>query len=61
MGETPHKARVTVNFTEFQNRKGVLTTEVLARIQEEIKDKLTADIEISAAKEENAIHHKAHQ
>lgn len=53
MGSTPHKARVTINFTEFQHRNGVETSEVLSLIQKEIKDKLTADIEISAAKEEN--------
>jgi multidrug efflux pump len=53
MGNTPHKARVTINFTEFQHRDGVMTGEVLALIQTEIKDKLTADIEISAAKEAN--------
>ena len=53
MGNTPHRARITINFTEFQHRQGKRTGEVLALIQENIKDKLTADIEISAVKNED--------
>jgi multidrug efflux pump len=52
MGNTPHKARVTVNFVEFQNRNGILTSEILKTIQDEIKGRFTADIEISASKDE---------
>jgi len=50
MGNTPHKARITINFTESQFRGGVKTGEVLAEIQKGIKGKFTADIEISADK-----------
>lgn len=53
MGNTPHKARVTINFTEYQFRGDKKTGEVLAKIQEELKGKFTADIEISAEKEAN--------
>jgi multidrug efflux pump len=52
MGNTPHKARVTVNFVEFQHRNGILTSEILKTIQDEIKGRFTADIEISASKDE---------
>ncbi len=50
MGNTPHKARITINFTESQFRGGVKTGEILAKIQKGIKGKFTADIEISADK-----------
>lgn len=51
MGNTPHKARITVNFAEFQYRNGVKTSEILKKIQNGLKGQFTADIEISAAKE----------
>jgi multidrug efflux pump len=50
MGNTPHKARITINFTESQFRGDVKTGEILAEIQKGIKGKFTADIEISADK-----------
>jgi multidrug efflux pump subunit AcrB len=53
MGNTPHKARITVNFTEFQNRKGIETSEILQEIQMGLRGKFTADIEITVSKEEN--------
>ncbi|MBU2018098.1 MAG: efflux RND transporter permease subunit [Bacteroidetes bacterium] len=53
MGNTPHKGRLTINFTEFQFREGIKTGQLLALIQEELKGKFTADIEISAEKEAN--------
>lgn len=52
MGNTPHKARVTINFTEFQHRDGVSTGEILTLIQTGIKGKFTADVEISADKDQ---------
>ena len=51
MGSTPHKARITVNFTEFKNRNGVKTSEILQDIQKELKDQFTAEVEISVDKE----------
>lgn len=53
MGNTPHKARITVNFTEFQHRKGIMTSDVLREIQEGLKDEFTAEVEISVDKESN--------
>ncbi len=53
MGSTPHKARITVNFAEFQYRDGRSTSKVLRKIQENLKDEFTAEIEISVAKEQN--------
>lgn len=50
MGNTPHKARITINFTESQFRGDIKTGEILAEIQNGIKGKFTADIEISADK-----------
>jgi multidrug efflux pump len=53
MGNTPHKARLTINFAESQFRGDVVTSEILADIQEKIRGKFTADIEMSAEKESN--------
>lgn len=52
MGNTPHKARITVNFAEFQYRKGIKTSDILKKIQSGLKGRYTADIEITAAKNE---------
>lgn len=52
MGNTPNKGRVTVNFVESQYRNGVMTSEILKKIQDNLKGKFTADIEISASKDE---------
>ncbi len=53
MGNTPHKARITVNFAEFQYRRGIKTSDILKKIQTGLKGKYTADIEITAAKNED--------
>jgi multidrug efflux pump subunit AcrB len=53
MGNTPHKARITINFTETQFRGDIKTSEILAKIQKGIKGKFNADIEISADKDSN--------
>ena len=53
MGNTPHKARITVNFTEFQHRRGIQTSDVLREIQTKLKNQFTAEVEISVSKEEN--------
>jgi multidrug efflux pump subunit AcrB len=49
LSNTPNKARITVLFSEFQFRKGKLTSESLIKLQS-LKDYFTADIEISVAK-----------
>jgi multidrug efflux pump len=51
-GNTPHKARITVSFAEFQHRKGIETSDILSEIREELKGKFPADVKINAAKNE---------
>lgn len=53
MGNTPHKSRITVNFTEFQNRNGIMTSDILKEIQQGLKDEFTAEVEITVDKEAN--------
>lgn len=53
MGGTPHKAKITVNFAEFQFRGDIQTSDILQKIQEELPQQFTADIEISAEKNED--------
>lgn len=53
MGATPNKGRVTVNFVESQFRNGVKTGEILTKIQDHFKGFFTADIEVTAAKNED--------
>ena len=54
-GETPHKARITVSFSEFSFRKGVNTSV----IKQKVEDKLAnwkgniADLKITVDKEPN--------
>jgi multidrug efflux pump subunit AcrB len=50
MGSTPHKARITVNFLEFQYRGDYSTSEIMKKIQDGLKGKYNADVEISVAK-----------
>lgn len=53
MGNTPHKSRITVNFTEFRHRNGIMTSDILREIQEGLKDEFTAEVEITVDKEAN--------
>ena len=53
MGATPHKAKITINFAEFQHRDGIETSAILQKIQEGLPSQFTADIEISADKNED--------
>ncbi|MDX2362020.1 MAG: efflux RND transporter permease subunit [Crocinitomicaceae bacterium] len=53
MGNTPHKGRITVNFTESKNRNGASTSEILKEIQDGLRGQFNADIEITASKEAN--------
>lgn len=52
MGNTPNKARITVNFAESQYRKkGINTSEILKKIQDNINKNVTAEIEVTPAKD----------
>ena len=50
MGNTPHKGRVTVSFAEFQFRNGIETGNIVKKLQNELKGKFTAEIEVSVDK-----------
>lgn len=52
MNSTPNKGRVSVNFVESQFRNGIETSEILRKIQDGLKGQFTADIEITASKDE---------
>lgn len=52
MGNTPHKARITINFIESQHRGNIVTSDILKKIQGNLKDQFTAEIEVSAVKNE---------
>ncbi|MDG1842250.1 MAG: efflux RND transporter permease subunit [Crocinitomicaceae bacterium] len=52
LGNTPHKARITVNFTEFKHRNGIKTSDILKKIQNGLRGKYDASIEVSAVKNE---------
>ena len=54
-GETPHKARITVSFSEFSYRKGVNTSYIKQKVEEKLanwKGNL-ADLKITVDKEPN--------
>ena len=53
MGNTPHKARITVNFCEFQHRQNIKTSDILKKIQSGLRGKYNADVEVTAAKNES--------
>ena len=44
MGNTPHKARITVNFVESKYREGIETSEIMKKIQAQFKGRFNADI-----------------
>lgn len=52
MGNTPHKARITVNFVESQYRHGIMTSDILKKIQANLGNEFTAEVEITTAKDE---------
>lgn len=53
MGSTPNKGRLIVSFAEFQFRGGVETGDVVKELQEKLKGKFTAEIEISVDKNQD--------
>lgn len=50
IGNTPHKARVTISFVKSSERRGINTSEVMNRVREELKD--FPDAEIVVGKDE---------
>lgn len=51
LGNTPHKARITVQFVKYQDRRGISSGEVLKEIRDGISD--YPGVQISVAKNEN--------
>lgn len=50
MGNTPHKARITVNFAEFKYRGKHNTSVIMEKISEGLKGKFTAEVQVSVDK-----------
>ncbi|UKN01952.1 efflux RND transporter permease subunit [Paracrocinitomix mangrovi] len=54
MGQTPHKARITINFCEFKHRstknKDYHTGEILKKISDGLKNRFPADVQINVEK-----------
>lgn len=46
-GNTPHKARVTMSFVKYQERRGLETTDVLNRLRERLSDYPDAEVIVS--------------
>ena len=52
MGSTPHKAKISINFAEFEHRDSINATGyLLTKLQKELKGKLPADVQISIEKD----------
>ncbi len=51
MGNTPHKARITINFSEFKHRGDYETSEIMERISTGLRNRFPADIQISVDKD----------
>ena len=52
MGNTPHKAKITINFAEFEHRDSINATGyILTTLQKELKGKLPADVQVSIEKD----------
>jgi multidrug efflux pump subunit AcrB len=47
MGNTPHKARITVSFVKFQERRGLSTNDVLNAIREDLRNYPEAEIVVT--------------
>ncbi len=53
LGNTPHKAKIMVNFADFKYRGDVVTGDILQMMQEKLPEKFSADIDIVAEKNED--------
>lgn len=45
-GSTPHKARISVQFADFEDRKGISTSDIMTDIKEALDGKFPADVSI---------------
>jgi multidrug efflux pump subunit AcrB len=53
LGNTPHKAKIMVNFADFKYRGDVVTGDILQMMQEKLPENFSADIDIVAEKNED--------
>ena len=53
MAATPNKARITVSFYETKLRRGTNTTDIMQGVRELLKDKFSADVQITVDKNPN--------
>jgi multidrug efflux pump len=51
MGNTPHKGRVTINFSEFKHRGDYETGKLMEKISNGLKNRFPADVQISVDKD----------
>ena len=51
MGNTPHKGRITVNFSEFKFRKNYSTGELMTKISEGLENRFPADVIVTVDKD----------
>lgn len=47
MGNTPHKARITVNFADFKYRKKYKTSEIMKKISAGLRNRFPADVQVT--------------
>lgn len=47
LGNTPNKARITVSFVEFQDRKGLSTNDVLNAVRDELRNYPEAEVKVT--------------
>ncbi len=52
-GNTPHKARITINFAEFKDRGKYVTGDIMDRISRGLKNKFPADVQITVDKNQD--------
>ncbi len=52
-GSTPHKARIALQFADFEDRNGISTSDIMTEVKEAVKGKFTADISIVVDKNQN--------
>ena len=50
MGNTPHKGRITINFSEYKHRKQYKTSELMEKISEGLRNRFPADVQITVDK-----------
>lgn len=53
LGDSPHKARITVQFAEFQHRKGILTSDIKDEVDAALAGKFPAGVRVIVDKNQD--------